>query len=141
MKGKIYSYDDAQDAYCRSYDIIANKHQYEIDRRCIDTWDKIIWCEIENGKPEDPSLICGYDNFYRPWTNIPSDKLKRVLGMKNTITWCEYRDFPIRQYPLCGSAMVHLFNSGKKSVVLEREVKKWCKEHKDDAECLNVLPS
>jgi len=139
--GKYYSYAGAQDAYCRSYDLGTGKQKYEVDRRCIETWDKIIWCEIEHGKPEDPNLICGYDNFYINWPGIPSGELKKVLGMKNVITWCEFRDFPIEYYPLCGSAMVHLFNSGKKSFVLEREVKKWCKEHKDDVECLNVLPS
>jgi len=139
---KMYSYFDAQDAYCRTFEMGTNKNQYQTRRQCIEIWDQIIWCEIENGKPEDPNVICGYDDFYYlPWYRIPSDKLKQVLGMEDLITWCGYRDFPIERYPLCGSAMVHLFNRGKKSVILEREVKKWCEEHKNDIECFSFLNS
>jgi hypothetical protein len=133
---KTYSYLDAQDAYCRTQEIENNENYFKTRRQCIEVWDQIIWCEIEHGKPEDTDLICGYDLESKiSWYRIPSSELKKVLGMKDLITWCGYRDFPIEQYPLCGEALVHFFNSGKKSPILEREVKKWCEGRKNDAEC------
>jgi hypothetical protein len=61
-----------------------------------------------------------------------------VLSYREFITWCEFRDFPIYDYPPCGSAMVRLYRMGAESSVLEREVKKWCEGHKNDAECLAI---
>ena len=55
--------------------------------------------------------------------------------ISDLVSWCEMQDFPVKIYPDCGSALVHFYNSGKKSPILEREVKKWCEEHKDDKEC------
>jgi len=138
---QTYSFLEAQDAYCRTWELGTTQCLYKTDRKCVGIWDKIIVCEIKNGKPDDPKELCAYDDYTVSWTRIPSDDLRKVLSMKEIITWCGFRDFPIKQYPLCGSAMVHLYNSGKKSVVLEREVKKWCEEHKDDVECFNVLLS
>ncbi|MDR2583851.1 MAG: hypothetical protein LBC75_10255 [Fibromonadaceae bacterium] len=135
----IYSYFDAQDAYCRTYEFGTDKSRYETRRQCIEIWDKIIWCEISNGKPEYSHVTCNYDGYTYPWYDIPSSGLKRVLSMEDIVTWCGFRDFPIKQYPPCGSAMVHFFKSGKKSPILEREVKKWCKEHKNDVECLSLM--
>jgi len=65
------------------------------------------------------------------------DKIPTIYYMSDLISWCEMQNFPIEKYPECGSAMVHFYNSGKKSPVLEREVKKWCEEHKDDRECIS----
>jgi len=56
-------------------------------------------------------------------------------AISDLVSWCEMQNFPLDKYPDCGSAMVHFYNSGKRSLVLEREVKKWCEEHKDDKEC------
>jgi len=55
--------------------------------------------------------------------------------MSDLVSWCEMQDFPLKMYPDCGTAMVYFFKRGKKSPILEREVKKWCEEHKDDTEC------
>jgi len=56
-------------------------------------------------------------------------------AISDLVSWCEMQNFPLEKYPDCGLAMVHFYNSGKRSPVLEREVKKWCEEHKDDKEC------
>ena len=56
-------------------------------------------------------------------------------AISDLVSWCEMQYFPIEKYPDCGSAMVYFFKNGKKSPILEREVKKWCEEHKEDAEC------
>jgi len=135
---KTYSYFDAQDAYCRTKEMGTDKSRYEVDRECIEIWDKIIWCETMHGKPQDPNMICGYSNYYPPWYWIPNDDIKRVLNMEDMVTWCGFRDFPIEQYPLCGSAMVHFYKSGKKSPILEKEVKKWCEKRKNNEECLGL---
>ena len=66
------------------------------------------------------------------WEKIPSKDY-----MSDLVSWCEMQDFPIHEYPDCGSAMVHFFNSGKKSPILEKEVKKWCETHPEDTECVN----
>jgi hypothetical protein len=63
------------------------------------------------------------------------DKIPTKDYMSDLVSWCEMQNFPLDKYPDCGSAMVHFFKSGKNSPILEREVKKWCEEHKDDAEC------
>jgi len=65
------------------------------------------------------------------WKYIPTKDY-----MSDLVSWCEMQYFPLEKYPDCGTAMVHFYNSGKRSPVLEREVKKWCEEHKDDKECL-----
>jgi len=57
-------------------------------------------------------------------------------AISDLVSWCEMQNFPLDKYPDCGTAMVHFYNRGKRSPVLEREVKKWCEEHKDDKECL-----
>jgi len=64
------------------------------------------------------------------WEKIPTKDY-----MSDLVSWCEMQYFPIEKYPDCGSAMVHFFKNGKNSPILEREVKKWCEEHKDDTEC------
>jgi len=68
------------------------------------------------------------------WDRIPTRNY-----MSDLISWCEMQYFPIEEYPDCGYAMVYFFNSGKNSPVLEREVKKWCEEHRnDDYEARNI---
>jgi hypothetical protein len=81
--------------------------------------------EVENWKTHRECLTF--------WDKIPTKDY-----MSDLVSWCEMQDFPLDKYPDCGSALVHFFNSGKRSPILEREVKKWCGEHKDDAECLGV---
>jgi hypothetical protein len=66
------------------------------------------------------------------WDNIPSANY-----MSDLISWCGMKDFPLEEYPDCGLALVYFFMSGKKSPILEREVKKWCEEHKND-ECKSL---
>jgi hypothetical protein len=131
---KIYRNEVAQSAYCRTEDNQYNTDNYVSRRRCVEIWDSIIWCEINEGKPEG-NVICGFNNYRSlPWNEIPPEEMKKRLTMDEIITWCEHRDFPIYEYPLCGTAMVR-FSKGKSSPILEREVKKWCEEHKDDPEC------
>jgi hypothetical protein len=140
----VYSYHNAQSAYCRTMERDSNKDQYKTRRECIEIWDEIIWCEIDHGKPESNDEVCLYKDYYedeRLWYDIPSDELKKVLDMDDLITWCGHRDFPIKRYALCGQALAHFFNSGKKSPILEREVKKWCQENKNDEECRSFLNS
>jgi hypothetical protein len=138
---KIYPYFNAQSAYCRTMERETNEDQYKTRRQCIDIWDKIIWCEMKYGKPESADEVCLRDEDEEPWYLLPSDELKKMLSMEDLTTWCGHRDFPVEQYPLCGSALVYFFNSGKKSPILEKEAKKWCEGHKDDAQCLSlVLP-
>jgi hypothetical protein len=79
--------------------------------------------EVENWRTHSQCLAF--------WERIPTKDY-----ISSLTTWCEMQYFPIEKYPDCGSAMVHFYNSGKRSPVLEREVKKWCEEHKDDKECL-----
>ncbi|GBU25520.1 hypothetical protein R83H12_02170 [Fibrobacteria bacterium R8-3-H12] len=70
------------------------------------------------------------------WEKIPTKNY-----MSDLVSWCEMQDFPVDKYPDCGSAMVYFYKSGKNSPILEREVKKWCEEHKDDLECISFLHS
>jgi len=78
--------------------------------------------EVENWKTHSECLAF--------WDRIPT-----IYYMSDLVSWCEMQNFPIEKYPVCGTAMVHFYNSGKRSPVLEREVKKWCAEHEDDIEC------
>jgi len=78
--------------------------------------------EIENWRTHSECLAF--------WEKIPSKDY-----MSDLVSWCEMQYFPLDKYPDCGTAMVYFFKSGKKSPILEREVKKWCEEHKDYAEC------
>ncbi len=64
------------------------------------------------------------------WEKIPTEDY-----MSDLISWCEMQNFPLDKYPICGTAMVYFFKVGKYSKVLEREVKKWCEEHKNNKEC------
>jgi len=82
--------------------------------------------EIENWRTHSSCLAF--------WESIPTKDY-----MPSLVSWCEMQYFPVEKYPDCGSAMVYFYKSGKNSPVLEREVKKWCEEHKDDAECRNLV--
>jgi len=131
---KTYPYADAQESYCFQMDDEYNVEYWRVRKQCLEIWDKIIWTEIYCGKDTECS---GY--IFNPllWYEIPSEKLKKILSISELVTWCEHRNFPIDIYPLCGSALVHYSKTGKISAILDREVKKWCEEHKDDAECSN----
>ncbi|MCL2207959.1 MAG: hypothetical protein FWB90_07710 [Fibromonadales bacterium] len=107
---------------------------YEIrlyHRECVKIWDRIIWLDILCGSEEKCNVP-----IPDQWSLIPPDALKNVLKTHEIITWCEHRDFPINQYPLCGSMLVRYSKTGKISPILDREVKKWCEKHPDDEECL-----
>jgi len=82
--------------------------------------------EVENWRTHSQCL-----NF---WEKIPTKDY-----MSDLVSWCEMQYFPVDKYPDCGLAMVYFFMSGKKSPVLEREVKKWCEAHRDYAECALIL--
>ena len=82
--------------------------------------------EVENWKTHSQCL-----SF---WDKIPTKEY-----MSDLVSWCEMQYFPLDKYPDCGSAMVYFFKSGKKSAILEREVKKWCEEHRENSECLSFL--
>jgi hypothetical protein len=136
---KVYSYEDAQEARCSEDDEDGNK-RLRSRRQCVELWDKEIWREIICGNPEDEDYDeeCEVEE-YPPWYEIPSDSLKEILEMPEIQSWCEYRYFPIDIYPLCGSALVYYSKvDGKSSAILDREVKKWCEEHKDDEECADL---
>jgi len=128
---RIYPYLAAQEDYCSQLDVDTNVPYRILHRECIEIWDKKIWRDFS---------CMGYNlchvNISSPWYSIPPEALKMVLSPQEIVTWCGHRDFPIKQYPLCGSAMVHYSRSGKSSPVLDREVKKWCEEHPTDVECL-----
>jgi hypothetical protein len=68
------------------------------------------------------------------WYGIPTKE-----NMSDLVSWCEMQDFPLEKYPDCGTAMVYFYKSGKKSPILEREVKKWCEAHRDDSECFSLI--
>jgi len=68
------------------------------------------------------------------WEEIPT-----TTYMSDLISWCEMQYFPVDEHPDCGTAMVYFYKSGKKSPILEREVKKWCEKYKDNAECSQKL--
>jgi hypothetical protein len=131
---KLYSRFAAQSAYCRTPEWDSNIDQYKTRRECIEIWDSIIWCEIDHGKPKPDKICLGDYIDPRPWYEIPPERLKNLFTMDEITTWCSYRDFPIYDYPLCGTAMVR-FSKGKTSAILAREVKKWCEEHSEDPEC------
>jgi len=123
---RIFKHFDAQDYYCRTIDEETDVVYWELKRECIEFWDKeigrIFW-KLYYEEVED------YDFYDREYM------VKKILSKEQQVTWCEHRDFPILRYPLCGSLMVYYSKTGKKSPVLDREVKKWCEEHKDDPEC------
>ncbi|MDR2580278.1 MAG: hypothetical protein LBC85_04710, partial [Fibromonadaceae bacterium] len=132
---KLYGYHEAQDAYCRTLEFGQSAENYKIRRQCLEIWDAILWCEVLRGRPSS-GIVCGFDYYLgRPWYNLPAERLKQLLTPSEFITWCRYRDFPIYEYPACGSAMVRHSKSGVKSPILDREVKKWCEANKDDVEC------
>jgi hypothetical protein len=135
---KLYSYYDAQDAYCRTEDFNHKIDNYKVRKECIEVWDAIIRCEITYGKSENNTICLGpefFPEYYYEWYEIPIESLKETLSKEEFITWCEYRNFPIEIYPPCGSAMVLYSKSGKSSPILDREVKKWCEENKTVPEC------
>jgi len=132
---EIYPHKEAQNARCRELSRDYNIENYKYRRQCVEIWDKIIWCEIDNGRPKDGSICLWNDDEERKWYDIPSEEMQRLLSYSEFITWCEHRDFPIDLYPLCGTAMVSFSKTGKNSAILDREVKKWCAEHKTDPEC------
>jgi len=109
---KIFSYSEAQKSFCLQKDREYEVENWRTHSQCLEFWEKI------------------------PTRDYMSD----------LVSWCEMQhfplDFPPDKYPEapdCGLAMVYFFMSGKKSPVLEREVKKWCGEHKDYAECISFL--
>jgi len=112
---KTYSYDHAQSDYCYSINFQFQKEEWRIDKRCIEFWE---------------TAIIG--------RSIMSSEGLKLLSKENLMTWCEFKDFPIYDYPPCGSAMVRFSKSNKSSPVLEREVKKWCEANKEDVECATL---
>jgi len=120
---KIYPHLLAQETYCRQMDRETSVPYLELYRQCVEFWDRMIWDEIDS------------TSGYPPWYEIPNEKMKNILSMEKLAIWCEHRYFPIDRYPLCGSAMVYYSKNGKSSPILDREVKKWCEEHKDDEQC------
>jgi len=129
---KIYPYFEAQEAYCAQIKSeVRNAEQDRIyHKECAEAWDRKIWIDILCGSKEP---VC---NAVIPdWYLIPPEELKKRLSIDELITWCEHRNFPIYQYPLCGSMLVRYSKNGKVSNVLDREVKKWCEEHPNDEEC------
>ncbi|MCL2100147.1 MAG: hypothetical protein FWH22_00335, partial [Fibromonadales bacterium] len=156
---KTYSYHDAQYNYCNRLDRDTDLEEWRVDRRCIEFWDSNIWreiiCkdkEIDGWKcrlffEDHVGIINGYflekDSLVQKyflgdlrWDNLPIEDLREILSEEEFITWCEHRDFPVQEYPDCGFALV-LFSkmNGKKSVILDRETKKWCEGHRNNAEC------
>ncbi len=118
---KVYPHLLAQETYCWRPDGETDLSNVILHRECVEFWDEYILNKIS-------------EPVY-PWYEIPSETLKNTLSMEELITWCEHRYFPVERYPLCGTAMVYYSKSGKSSPILDREVKKWCDEHKDNAEC------
>ena len=112
---KTYSYQYAQEDYCYSINFQFQKEEWRIDKRCVEFWE---------------TEVLG-----RPVMSLGELKL---LSKENLITWCKFRDFPIYNYPPCGSAMVRFSKSNKNSPVLDREVKKWCEMNKEDVECATL---
>jgi len=120
----------AQDSFCNEMNEETNVPNWVLRRECVEIWDKKNWHAIhcKNG------TVC----FTPPqpaWYNVNSDELKKVMIKEELVTWCEHRYFPIERYPLCGSMLVYYSKTGKKSTILDREVKKWCEEHSNDSEC------
>ncbi|GHV14784.1 hypothetical protein AGMMS49938_11520 [Fibrobacterales bacterium] len=104
---KIYSYDDAQKAWCMQYEEIKE----DGIETCFDYW---------KNRKLDESIILDISN----------------KNVNDLVTFCEHRNFPIKKYPLCGTALVHYSKSASgHSAILDREVKKWCEEHPTDSEC------
>jgi len=128
---KTYPYAEAQKSYCNRMDEEVGVKFLKVRRQCVEIWDETIWDEICGVlmPPEECSII------YQPWYNIPPEELKKMLTISELITWCEHRDFPIKTYPLCGTALVYYSKTGKNSAILDREVDKWCQEHNDDEAC------
>jgi hypothetical protein len=136
---KIYGYEEAQEAQCDREDEDSGEKRLKTRRSCVELWDKAIWREITCGKPEEEKEEVCEIEIYPPWYEIPSFSLKKILEMSELKTWCEHRYFPIETYPLCGTALVYYYKTeGKSSAILDREVEKWCKEHKDDEECADL---
>ena len=161
---KTYSYRDAQVSYCSMKDFQTQETEWKVNRRCIEIWDSQVWWDIYCKEQEKDGQKCtmlidyeknvtvGYklekngvivenlDLYYDfgglNWYDIPSEKIKELFSEEEFVTWCNFRDFPIYEYPPCGSAMVRFSKANKSSPVLNREVKKWCEENKDDAECV-----
>jgi len=134
---KIYPYAASQENYCFRRDRGYDEEYWKTRRQCVEIWDMLIWTEILCGDNMECSV---YDYLPLLWYNIPQDKLKTILNATDLITWCEHRNFPIDIYPLCGTALVYYSKTGKISAILDREVKKWCEGHKDNAECLFSVP-
>jgi hypothetical protein len=109
-----------------------NLEYWKVHRECVEIWDLLIWSEIYCGKD---TMCSFYEYPLPPWYEIPGEKMKTMLSMGDLATWCEHRYFPIERYPLCGTALVYYSKTGKISAVLDREAKKWCEKHEDDAEC------
>ncbi|MCL2283228.1 MAG: hypothetical protein FWC26_07920 [Fibromonadales bacterium] len=125
----IYSYSDAQWSYCYQIERDEDVPNFILKKECVEIWDWVIQHDIWCGDGKNCAAPI------KKWYFINPDELKRVLSTKEIIAWCEHRDFPINEYPLCGSMMVRYSKTGKVSNILDREVKKWCEEHPYDEEC------
>ena len=56
-----------------------------------------------------------------------------------SMEWCKLKDFPIYEYPACGTEMVRYSKlPNVKSPILDREVKKWCSWNPEDKECKSI---
>jgi hypothetical protein len=117
---KTYSYSFAQEDYCYGINLQVLVEQWRVDKRCIKTWEY----EVIGNRSYQPRI---------------SSEVLNSLSKNNLITWCKFMDFPIYEYPPCGSAMVSFSKYNKNSPVLNREVKKWCEEHENDKECATLL--
>jgi hypothetical protein len=134
---KVFQNEYAQDYFCRVIDPEIDVPHWKLKRECVEVWDQRIWNEIHC----ESDTTC--DAPPRPpWYEIPREDLERVLSKEEQITWCEHRDFPIYMQldrpQLCGSALVRYSKTGKKSAILDREVKKWCETYPDDTECASL---
>lgn len=132
---KIYSYDDAKDFFCGTKEEEDEDYEFKTNPKCIEDWDIRIWHEIICEEEIKEGIQCDY-SITSPWYYIPVNKLKEILTPKEQVNWCKYRNFPIYEYPYCGSMMVRYSKQeNRNSNILEREVKKWCEWNKNDEEC------
>ncbi|MDR0516386.1 MAG: hypothetical protein LBH25_05005 [Fibromonadaceae bacterium] len=122
---KTYQYGEAQKSYCLDEHDRGDDEKRMSQRSCIEQWDLVIRDEFTSEEI--------------PWHEFPEEELRKILSKDELVTWCGHRNFPIYEYPPCGSVLVYYYKqNSSKSAVLSREAKKWCEEHKDDDECAGV---
>ena len=127
---KVFQNAYAQDYFCKVMDEETKVPYWKLKKECVEAWDKRIWHQINCGG--DTTCIAPPQPI---WHTVSGNELKDILTEDELVTWCEHRDFPVGIYPLCGSALVRYSKTGKKSAILDREVKIWCNDNPNDKEC------